>query len=71
MVCIHPKCGNITFYLSGWEGQWLALFDSTLIYAIVFLAVAAFGAGRIIGLDRYVESMDVVARRPWLKYLLG
>ncbi|EMA34107.1 DoxX family protein, partial [Halobiforma nitratireducens JCM 10879] len=35
----------IAFYLGGWEGQWLALFDSTLIYAVVFLALGAFAAG--------------------------
>ena len=37
------------FYLGGWSGDALALFDSTLVYAIVFLMVAAFGAGRVIG----------------------
>lgn len=30
------------FYLGGWSGDALALFDSTLVYAIVFLTVAAF-----------------------------
>ncbi|OIB58034.1 DoxX family protein [Natrialba sp. SSL1] len=64
------------FYLGGWEGQWLAAFDYTLIYAIVFLAIAAFGAGRILGLDRYIEQIDVggqalVERFPALRYILG
>ncbi|MFU8868386.1 MAG: DoxX family protein, partial [Natronococcus sp.] len=64
------------FYLGGWEGQWLALFDSTLIYAIVFLALAAFGAGRILGLDRSLERIEVggealVERFPKLRYLMG
>ncbi|ELY92369.1 DoxX family protein [Natrialba hulunbeirensis JCM 10989] len=64
------------FYLGGWEGQWLAAFDYTLIYAIVFLAIAAFGAGRILGLDRYIEQIDVggqalVERFPRLRYVLG
>jgi len=31
----------IAFYLGGWSGDMLALFDSTLIYAAVFLTVAA------------------------------
>ncbi len=64
------------FYLGGWEGQWLALFDSTLIYAVLFLALAAFGAGRILGADRYIEQLEVggqrlVERFPKLRYVLG
>ena len=64
------------FYLGGWEGEILALFDSTLIYAVVFLAVAAFGAGRILGADRYIEQMQVggeklVEKYPKMRYLLG
>ncbi len=64
------------FYLGGWEGEWLALFDSTLIYAVVFLAIGAFAAGRILGADRYIERIDVggqalVERYPKLRYLLG
>lgn len=65
-----------SFYLGGWEGEWLALFDNTLIYTIVFLAVGAFAAGRILGLDRYIENMNVGEQRlteryPKLRYLLG
>lgn len=64
------------FYLGGWQGDWLALFDSTLIYLVVFLAVGAFAAGRILGVDRYIEAIDVggerlVDRWPTLRYLLG
>lgn len=64
------------FYLGGWEGQWLALFDSTLIYAFVFLAIGAFAAGRILGLDRYIERIEVggqslIERYPKLGYVLG
>ena len=66
----------IAFYLGGWEGQWLALFDSTLIYAVVFLALGALAAGRIAGLDRYIEQIEVggepiTERYPKLRYLLG
>ncbi|GAB3036881.1 DoxX family protein [Natronobiforma cellulositropha] len=64
------------FYLGGWEGQLLALFDSTLIYAVVFLALAAIGAGRILGADRYLERLEVggqtlLERFPALRYLMG
>ena len=64
------------FYLGGWEGEFLALFDSTLIYAVVFLTVAAFGAGRILGADAYIEKLEVggqalTERFPALRYVLG
>ncbi len=52
------------FYPGGWEGKPLAPFDSTLIYRVVFLTVAAFGAGRILGLDEYIERLDVGVQRP-------
>jgi len=66
----------LMFYLGGWEGELLALFDSTLIYAIVFATVAAFGAGRVLGLDAYIEQVDVggeplIERFPAARYLLG
>lgn len=64
------------FYLGGWSGDAMALFDSTLIYAVVFLTVAAFGAGRVLGLDAYIERLNVggqalVERVPKLRYVLG
>ncbi|ELY55596.1 DoxX family protein [Natronococcus amylolyticus DSM 10524] len=52
------------FYLGGWDGAWLALFGSTLIYAVVFLAIAVFGAGRILGLDRCIEQIEVSGQTP-------
>ena len=61
----------LAFYLGGWEGEWLALFDSTLIYAVVFLALGAFAAGRILGADKHIEQLEIVKRYPKLKYLLG
>lgn len=64
------------FYLGGWEGELLAVFDSTLIYAILFLALGAFAAGRIMGVDRYLEQWKVgdetlIERWPKLGYFLG
>ncbi|MUW13543.1 DoxX family membrane protein [Halorubrum sp. CBA1125] len=64
------------FYLGGWTGDVFALFDSTLVYVIVFLTVAAFGAGRVLGLDARIERLDVggqalVERFPALRYVLG
>ncbi len=64
------------FYLGGWEGDILAAFDSTLIYAVLFMALAAFGAGRILGADKYIEQLQVgnqklIERFPKLRYILG
>lgn len=64
------------FYLGGWEGLGLGVFDSTLIYAVVFLALGAFAAGRIMGLDRHIEQIEIggealVERWPALRYILG
>ena len=64
------------FYLGGWSGEALALFDSTLVYAMVFLTVAAFGAGRVLGLDAYIENVEVggqalVEKFPRFRYVLG
>lgn len=66
----------LAFYLGGWEGQWLGLFDNTLVYMVLFLAIGAFAAGRFFGIDRYVEQLDVggktlIERYPALRYILG
>lgn len=66
----------LAFYLGGWEGEWLALFDSTVIYGVVFLALGALAAGRILGVDRHIEQFEVgdepiIERYPKLRYLLG
>ncbi|WP_409348420.1 DoxX family protein [Natronorarus salvus] len=65
------------FYLGSWDVAGpLGFVNSNLVYLVVFLAVAAFGAGRILGLDRYIEGIDVggqplVERYPKTRYLLG
>lgn len=43
---------------------------------MLFLALAAFGAGRILGVDRYLENVRaggqrLVERDPNLRYVLG
>jgi len=46
--------------------------DLYVVYVLVVLfGLAAFGAGRIAGLDAYFESHPAVAARPWLQYVLG
>jgi thiosulfate dehydrogenase [quinone] large subunit len=65
----------LMFYFSNWDVAH-GVINGDFAYMLVFLAVAAFGAGRILGLDAYVETMDVggrplVERFPVLAYLLG
>ena len=65
------------FYLGNWDVAGpLGFVNSDLVYLVVFLAIAAFGAGRILGLDRYIEQWRVggeplVERYPKLRYVLG
>ncbi|WP_247728649.1 DoxX family protein [Halovivax limisalsi] len=65
----------LMFYLGNWDvGH--GYINGDFAYMLVFLSVAAFGAGRIFGLDTYVEQYDIdgrplVERYPWSRYLLG
>jgi thiosulfate dehydrogenase [quinone] large subunit len=62
----------MTFY-------WLASFPLTdafiidfhLVYVLLLFAVGAFGAGRILGLDAYIEDTEIVKQYPLLRLLLG
>jgi thiosulfate dehydrogenase [quinone] large subunit len=42
--------------------------DSHLVYAVFLFGL---GAGRIVGVDEYLEATAVVQNNPWLRYLLG
>lgn len=62
------------FYLGSWpiaEEGLLGAVNNQFVYAAVFLALGAFAAGRILGVDRHVESLGIVRRYPALGYLLG
>ena len=65
----------LLFYLGNWEVEH-GYINGDFAYMLVFLAVAAFGAGRILGLDAYIEQYEVdgeplVERYPWTRYVLG
>jgi len=45
--------------------------DSHIVYALLLFGLGAFGAGRILGLDAYLEERDVVRENRPLQYLLG
>jgi thiosulfate dehydrogenase [quinone] large subunit len=65
----------LLFYFGNWDIAH-GVINGDFAYMLVFLAVAAFGAGRILGLDAYIENLDVggeklTDRYPVLRYVLG
>jgi thiosulfate dehydrogenase [quinone] large subunit len=65
----------LMFYFGNWDMAHGPI-NSDFMYMLVFLSVAAFGAGRILGLDTYVERYEIdgqalVEKYPQLGYLLG
>jgi thiosulfate dehydrogenase [quinone] large subunit len=65
----------LMFYLGNWDVAH-GVINGDFAYMLVFLAVAAFGAGRILGLDRLIETytvdgMALVEKYPRLDYVLG
>jgi len=65
----------LMFYFGNWDIAH-GVINGDFAYMLVFLAVAAFGAGRILGLDAYIENYEVggeplVEKYPALDYILG
>jgi thiosulfate dehydrogenase [quinone] large subunit len=65
----------LLFYFGNWDMAHGPI-NSDFMYMLVFLSVAAFGAGRILGLDARIEQYEVdgeplVERYTWTRYILG
>ncbi|WP_435180171.1 DoxX family protein [Halorussus sp. AFM4] len=65
----------LMFYFGNWDVAH-GLINGDFAYMLVFLSVAAFGAGRILGLDALVERYEIdgqalVEKYPRLRYILG
>ncbi|MFC4542597.1 TQO small subunit DoxD [Halosolutus amylolyticus] len=45
--------------------------NGDLLGLMLFVIIGVFAAGRILGVDAYLEQLEFVQRRPWLRYLLG
>lgn len=63
------------FYVANWNVAH-GLINGDFAYMLVFLAIAAFGAGRILGLDQYIENYEIdgeplIEKYPKLDYILG
>lgn len=59
------------FYIAQFPPEYDLFADYYLVYIVVYLMLGAVGAGRVLGLDRYVERLPAVRDRPWMRYLLG
>lgn len=59
------------FYISQFPPEYDLFVDYYLVYIVVYMLLGALGAGRILGLDRWIERAELVRRRPWLRLLLG
>ena len=51
------------------EHGWVV--DQHLVYAALLFALGAFGAGRILGVDRLLEKTEIVKNNRWLELLLA
>lgn len=45
--------------------------DDHLVYAALLFGLGAIGAGRILGVDAYLEKTNFVQNNRWLTYILG
>ncbi|QLD89544.1 DoxX family protein [Natronomonas salina] len=65
----------LLFYFGNWDMAHGPI-NADFMYMLVFLSVAAFGAGRILGLDQYVEQYEIdgepfIEKYPQLGLILG
>lgn len=69
----------LLFWTAAWEGGLMAgfpvghgyLIDSSFVYMVLLFGLGAWGAGRLLGVDRALEETEIVQNNPWLRYLLG
>jgi thiosulfate dehydrogenase [quinone] large subunit len=59
----------VFFYLG--NAAWShGLVNGDLLGLLAFVTLGVLGAGRVLGLDAYIEDMDIGSSRP-MKYVLG
>lgn len=59
------------FFYFGNEAWRRGFVNGDLLGLLMFLTVIVFGAGRVWGLDVYLERTSTVQSNEWLRYLLG
>ncbi len=79
LACLAGALQMLLFWAAAWEGGLLAglpvahgyVIDSSFVYALVLFGLGAWGAGRILGVDAYLEETAFVENNPWARYVLG
>ncbi|MEF8825086.1 MAG: DoxX family protein [Halapricum sp.] len=62
----------MTFYwLASFPLEGSILIDFHFVYVLLLFAVGAFGTGRVLGLDAWIEDLDIVKENPRLRLFLG
>ena len=67
------------FWLSSFQGGFMAglpiqhgyVVTETLVYAVLLFGLGAWGAGRLLGVDSYLEKQEFIENNEWLKYFLA
>ena len=60
----------VLFYLG--NAEWAhGYVNGDLMGLLLFAIVGIFAAGRVVGVDGFIEDTEFVSQRPWLRYLLG
>lgn len=59
------------FFYFGGEHWRRGLVNGDLLGLVLFVTIIVVGAGRVWGIDAYLETAEIVHTRPWLRYLLG
>lgn len=61
----------ILYWAAGFPPDNAIIIDDHIIYSLVFIVLAAIGAGRIWGLDNLIEKSNFVKSNSWILKLLG
>ena len=61
----------VFYYFASFPAEHSYVVEDHFIFALVLLVLAAVGAGRVWGLDSWVENSSLVKSNPWLLKLLG
>lgn len=73
---VAAVCGGfllaILYVVNGQSGDWAqGLVTGELLGVLVLGTVAAFGAGRVLGIDAYLGETEFVRNRPVARFLVG
>ena len=61
----------VFYWLAAFPLENAFLIDDHVVYALLFFGLGAFGAGRILGLDAYIEQTSLVENNRWLRLFMG